>query len=185
MSRRLLLPLSAMALIAVPAASNAQYSYDQNMVGPEIGVFQPNSAALRAELGSEWLSYGLGQTRVYGRQTGPRKTTSWNGISQTRNGSKVFMASASFGYVVPLGQSSSNFRPYIAGRFGGSYVDYAVDVDGGRLGGKKTGWNANAEFGIIIGQNITVSARYDAFPEYDGLSFNGLSLSVKYGMLRF
>lgn len=181
--------LPALGILAAPIAFAQSV---ETYIGPELGVFIPADKDLRDALGSNWISFGLGRLRV--DQTGSRRFA-WDVefTSQSKNGSKVFMGAVSYGLMIPFGgtepyalsRSGSNFTPYAAVRAGGSYIDFAVNTNGGRLSGKRIGLNANAEVGVLIGDRISVSARYDLNPSHNGLSFSGLTLAARYGLFRF
>lgn len=177
--------LAAAALTIAPLAAQAQYDH---YVGPEVGVFLPTDSNLRGALGSQWWSIGV-STMKQGTMLTQKVGTNMNLISQSKNGNKVFMGSYTFGIVVPFNQdmrkANSDFQPYFAVRAGLNYTDYAITFNSQRLGGKNLGYNANAEFGIQFGDRFTVSARYDISPDYDGFNFDGLSFSLRYGIVKF
>jgi hypothetical protein len=88
--------------------------------------------------------------------------------------------------MMPFAKPGATTRPYFAVRGGLSYIDFAVDKTAVvRASGKRIGFNANAELGVNIGDRFNISARYDLFPEYEGLRFSGLSLALKWGLARF
>lgn len=181
MLRRPLLALAAVvAAMAVPVAARAQDGY----FGPQVGFFFPASKELRDELGESWLSFGISKIRHFG----PGQSDvayDFNAISQSRSGSRVFILSASIGWVVPLSQAGSGTEPYAALRGGLAYFDYAVDTSGGRETGSGLGGNANAAIGITFNGRFNIEARYDVFNSQDGLSFNGLTLAARFGLARF
>jgi hypothetical protein len=178
------------ALLGLAAISSAQQSW----VGPELGVYLPTSGKLRDALGDRWVSFGAGFLRQQ-EQPSRRMSWDWEAVSQSKNGSKVFMAAVSYGYNIPFGSQGqlpnmiqterATFQPYAALRAGGSYIDFAVNTDGKRESGKRVGLNANAELGVLVGDRLKLSARYDFFPTHNGLDFSGVTLSVRYGLFRF
>jgi hypothetical protein len=184
--RNRIFALSCLALALIPAIAPAQNS---RFAGPEIGVFLPTDADLRKALGSQWYSIGVStmkQGSVVQRNVG----TNLNFISQSKNGNKVFLASYTIGLVMPLGGNdignlNTDFQPYVAVRAGLNYTDYAITSGSQRLGGKRIGYNANAELGFQIGDRFTLSARYDFSPDYAGFNFDGISLALKYGIVKF
>ncbi|MBS1709727.1 MAG: outer membrane beta-barrel protein [Armatimonadetes bacterium] len=180
--RRCLAPVCALAALAAPAASFAQ-----TFVGPEVGLFYPSSGTLRDAIGSSWFSFGLGRLNLndYGRT---KVTPNFNIITGDSGGSKVAIVSYTLGVVQSLkgtGLSKSSMTPYFAYRGGLSYTDYAVNANGGRISGKRLGYDVNAEIGVLFNNNLSLAARYDLVSEHDGLNFNGLSLSLKYGIAKF
>jgi hypothetical protein len=180
------------ALVGAAALSPAQSG--QAWAGPELGVFFPTSGKLREALGNSWISFGAGTLRTSQTSERRRLALDWETVSQSKSGSKVFMGAVSYGYVIPLGDAGetfgiqrgqSNFQPYAALRAGASYIDFAVNTNGGRESGKRLGLNANAELGVLVGDRLRVAARYDIFPSHNGLNFSGLTLSARYGLFRF
>ena len=167
----------AVVLAAVSAEAQTRY------IGPDVGVFYPNSSTLRNALGENWVSIGATTMRS---DAGSRNGigTNWNVISKNSGGNSVFMGSYSLGLFQPLSDMSGT-RPYVAVRGGLSYIDYAIGPDTARIAGKRFGYNANAELGIIFSGRLTLSARYDVFSEHDGLNFDGLTFSLSYGIASF
>jgi len=173
----------ATALCAIaPMTANAQA---EQYLGPSVGVFFPSDSNLRDAMGSSWLSFGASRVKI--DQYSKRKLGyDWNAFSKDNSGNRVFMLAGTVGYTMPLGEPGAMTRPYFAVRGGLSYIDYAVNTSPlVRVGGKRIGFNGNAEFGINIGDRFNVSARYDLFPEYDGLRFSGISLALKWGLAKF
>jgi len=177
--RRSLTLLAVAAVAVVPFAASAQV-----FIGPQAGVYLPNSSFLRDKLGDSWFSFGAGRMNV--QQAKERKFGSdFNIISKRANGNALFMASATYGVVMPFGDGEGNIRPYGAIRGGLSYIDYAITDGLVRRGGKKVGYNFNAEVGVIFNNRLALSARYDFFSEHEGINFNGLSINLKYGLVQF
>ncbi|ARU42426.1 hypothetical protein CCB80_15205 [Armatimonadetes bacterium Uphvl-Ar1] len=182
--RSRILALATLSLVAIPMAAQAQNS---QYAGPEIGVFLPADADLRNALGSQWYSFGISTMRQ-GATVERKVGTNFNLISQSKNGNKVFLGSYTVGLVIPFNSvagGSNDFQPYFAVRGGLNYTDYAISQGVNRFSAKRLGYNANAEFGVQFGDRLTLAARYDISPEYQGFNFNGLSLSLKYGIVKF
>lgn len=168
-------------------ASSAVFAQDR-FIGPEFGIFIPSDSDLRAALGDSWISFGL-STMSNGEQSS-LLGSNWHFISQERNGNKVFMASYTLGTLISLGgnnryRNNGSGQPYFAVRGGLSYIDYAIGVGAGRQSAKAIGYNANAEVGFKFSDQLTLSARYDVFSKHDGFSFDGLSINLRYAMIRF
>ncbi len=175
--RRTLLGLTALVALAAPAL--AQQSY----LGASVGSFFPSSSALRDKLGDNWLSYGPTSVRIDSSRR-QRVTSDWQAFSKSKDGNKVFMLSLSGGILYPLGDQMST-RPYAAARAGLGYIDYAINVTGGRESGKRFGPTGNVEVGVNIGERLNLHARYDLFPSYAGFNFSGFSIALQYGITRF
>lgn len=178
-----LLTLMASAMFAVaPMMAHAQAD---PYFGPSVGIFFPTDGKLRDALGDSWFSFGASRVKIdpYAKQN---VGFDWNAFSKDSNGSRVFMFAATIGSTMPFAKPGEKVRPYFAVRGGLSYIDYAVDTAPlTRVNGKRIGFNGNAEIGVNIGDRMNVSARYDLFPEYDGLRFSGFSLALKWGVARF
>ncbi|MBL8064852.1 MAG: hypothetical protein JNM34_03225 [Chthonomonadaceae bacterium] len=180
MSQGRLFVTAAMALVCV--AANAQ---SQSFLGPTVGIFFPSDSKLREKLGDAWFSFGASRVKIdpYAKQ---HMAYDWETFSKSKDGSKVFMVAGTVGVIRPFGSPGAMTRPYGAIRGGLSYIDYAVDTTNVlRVSGKRLGFNANAEFGINIGERLNLSARYDLFPSYEGLKFSGLTIAVKWGVTKF
>ena len=181
MVRRLLALTACLAAVAAPVAATAD---EDSYFGPQIGLFYPANQTLRDALGDSWFSFGASRIRVFDLQE--RKWAhDWQAISQSRMGSKIFILTGSAGYVVPFASSGSDTQPYFAIRAGLAYIDYAINAPGGRRSAKRIGVNGNAAVGVSVGRRFNLEARYDVFNGYDGMTFNGLTLSLRFGMLRF
>lgn len=187
MTRMNRLALLTGTTFVLAASSFAQYQNFQQFLGPEVGLYLPAQSALRDAVGSQWVSLGLGSVSLKDAQK-TKFSPNFNAITGDKNGNKIFLFSYSFGMTQPLTSdlSKAGVVPFYALRGGLSYIDYGVTTAPGvRTSGKKLGWNGNAEVGIIFSQRLALSARYDLFPRYDGLQFDGLSLSLKYGLFNF
>lgn len=176
--RTLSVAVASLAVLSTAAASDPYF-------GPEIGLFLPASAELREALGESWFSAGVARVARNERNRN-LVTTDWNVISKDHAGSRLFILTPSMGMVMPLGSRNGGGQLFLAGRVGVSYMDYAITMGSGeRRSGKAFGANANAELGVQLGDRLTLSVRYDVFSERDGLTFDGLSLSARFGLVRF
>lgn len=180
---RKLLLLACAVVSTAPAISSAQ---EDPWFGAKLGVFYPTNDVLRDAMGDGWVSIGMSRvgTAYY---EGSRMVTDWNILTQDRYGNKIFFVTPSIGVVMPLTDKFSSFQPYLAARVGFTYMDYAVTHPNThvRLSGKEFGYNLNAEVGVNIFERVVLSARYDLFDAKDGLDFDGLTISLRWGLLRF
>ncbi|MCB0825271.1 MAG: hypothetical protein KDC26_03715 [Armatimonadetes bacterium] len=176
--------LAVAAIVAAPVFATAQDRY----FGPDVGFFYPSNATMRAALGDQWISFGASSMST-GNYQSSALGTNWNAVSQNKNGNSVFMASYSLGTMQLLGGNrgmvGGGMQPFLALRGGLSYIDYAIGAGAGRTSAKKFGYNANAELGIHLSQQFVVSARYDIYSRHDGFTFDGLTLNLRYGLVRF
>ncbi|MES1227055.1 MAG: hypothetical protein ABUL72_00200 [Armatimonadota bacterium] len=181
------------ALILSLALSSACFAHaqwgnnvNQTFLGPEIGIFMPTDGTLKDAIGDRWFTYGLGSVGL-SELAGNSKNSSFNIISGSGNGSKVYILGYSLGMVKVMGDlRKASIIPYFALRGGAAYMDYAVNTSAvTRESGKRIGLNGNAELGVMIGGKLSLAARYDIFTPADGLRFDGLSFSLKYGISGF
>jgi hypothetical protein len=166
--------------LVVPTAARAQDGY----FGPQVGFFFPASKVLRDELGESWLSFGISKVRNFERNQSDI-AYDFNAISQSRNGSRVFILSGSIGWVAPLAAADESTQPYAALRGGLAYFDFAVDTPSGRKTDSGVGINANAALGVTFSGRFNIEARYDVWNSQQGISFNGLTLAARLGLARF
>lgn len=181
MVRRLFVLTAFIAAVAAPVAATAD---EDSYFGPQVGLFYPANQTLRNALGDSWFSFGATRIRVYELQE-KKWAQDWQAISKRSGGSAIFILTGSAGYVMPFMSSGSDTQPYFAIRAGLAYIDYAVNTPGGRKSAKRIGVNGNAAVGINLNRRFNLEARYDVFNGYDSLTFNGLTLSLKFGMARF
>ena len=180
MVRRLFALTACLCAVAVPVTAMAD---EDSYFGPQVGLFYPANQTMRNALGDSWFSFGATRIRMFKLQE--RKWVhDWQAISQRNNGSSIFILTGSAGYVMPFMSSGGDTQPYAALRGGLSYMDYAVNTPGGRKSAKRIGVNANAALGVNFSSRLNLEARYDVFSGYDSLTFNGLTLSLKFGMAR-
>ena len=179
--RRLTVLAACLAALAVPHFASAQST---SYFGPQIGFFFPASKTLRDALGESWFSFGASRLRTF--ELRQRKLAfDWTAIGQNRNGSTVFILTGSVGYVAALSPLGASTEPYFALRAGLAYMDFAVDTPGGRESDKALGTNGNAALGVIFNKRFNIEARYDVWNSQHGISFNGLTLSARFGIVKF
>lgn len=179
---RIISSLAMVAFVVTPMLTHAQ---TESFIGPTVGVFFPSDSTLRDALGNSWFSFGASRVKIdpYAKRN---MGYDWNTFSKEQNGNKIFMVAGTIGSTMPFGKPGDMTRPYFAIRGGLSYIDYALNTSPAtRLSSKRLGFNANAEFGINVGQRLNLSARYDLFPSYEGLRFSGFSLALKWGITKF
>ena len=54
------LPIAIAALAVIVSSAYSQQSTSQTGIGVSVGIFQPTSAQIKNDLGSQFLSFGLG-----------------------------------------------------------------------------------------------------------------------------
>jgi len=176
------LPISIAAL-AVVSCALAQSS-NQTGIGVSIGVFEPTSAQVKNDLGSQFLSFGLGGA-AKGRPSEGAITPEYNLIFANGNGNKLFILPFTYGYEYHFGSDdTAKILPYVRPFAGLAYFDYSITdlASGEHSSAKQLGGTYGLEAGILIGHKIKLSASYNYFTNAGGFSFNGLSLSATYSL---
>jgi len=174
----------AFSAIAISAAVPT-FASDSPWTGVEAGIFYPSNGPLRDALGDQWISLGLSSVKAV-KQDRFKLTTDWHVIGQDKNGNKVLLVTPSFGVIFPFGKYTGSTQPYLAVRAGITYMDYSItNANDDRFSAKRFGYNGNVELGVNVGGRLNVALRYDVHSEFDDFSFNGLSITLKYGILKF
>jgi hypothetical protein len=178
--KRFVIPAVA---IAAPLVSSAQGGIQDLPISGEVGIFRPVSSGLRNALGSNWFSFGVGPARIYSKD-GMRADTDFQVVSHQKNGNRILMLIPSIGMVKVFGKPEDMAKPFVAVRAGAAYLDYGITTGGTRHTTRRGGFTSNAELGITIGDRLTLSARYDWLPRFDGLQFDGVSFSLSYVLFK-
>lgn len=177
------LPIAIAALAAVSTAF-AQQSSSQTGIGVSVGIFEPSSQQLKNDLGSQFLSFGLGGAAT-ARPSEGAITPEYNLIFANGNGNKLFLLPLTYGYEYHFGSDdSAKILPYVRPFLGIAYYDYSITdfASGEHSSAKQIGGTYGLEGGILIGHKLKVSAAYNYFTQAAGFSFNGLTLSATYSL---
>jgi len=177
------LPIAIAALTVVSSA--LAQSSTQTGIGISIGIYEPTSAQLKNDLGSQFLSFGLGGAPT-GRPSEGAITPEYNLIFANGNGNKLFILPLTYGYEYHFGSdNTSKILPYVRPFAGLAYYDYSItDLGSGQhSSAKQVGGTYGLEGGILIGHKLKLSAGYNYFTNAGGFSFNGLTLSASYSLL--
>jgi len=175
------LPIAIAALVVSVSSAFAQQS-GETPIGVSIGIFQPSSTQLKNDLGSQFLSFGLGGGAT-GRPSEGAITPEWSFIVANGNGNKLFILPLTYGYEYHFGIGSTNkILPYVRPFLGVAYYDYSIlDFGSGQYSSaKQLGATYGLEGGVLIGRRLKLSAAYNYFTQAGGFSFNGLTLSATY-----
>ncbi len=167
---------------ALPAFSQAQRPAVG--LGIAIGDFFPSDTTLRHAFGDNILTFGLSPVS-FGRPKTGTLTPTFNIIGADKNGSNFLLVPVTLGYEMHFGDDESSTVPYLRIDAGGAYFNYSVKTSGATISGSRFGGVADAEAGVEIQKNWRLSARYYLFTKESGLSFNGLQLSLTFGLIHF
>jgi len=171
------------ALVAIVSSACAQSSSGTG-IGVSVGVFEPSSGQLRADLGNQGLQFGLGGAST-GRPSDGSITPEYGVIIDNGNGNKLFILPFTYGYEYHFGSSStSKILPYVRPFAGVAYYDYSIlDFASGQYSSaKQIGATYGLEGGLMIGKKLKISAAYNYFTPAGGFNFNGLTLSASYSL---
>lgn len=146
------------------------------------GVFIPSDTVLRDVFGDSWFNWGI-SPGVIKTINGMKIDWDFAITSKGSGDNKIAILRPTFG--VTLGLGVGPVAPYAAARTGLAYVDYAFDIPGGRLSGKRLVPTTNIEVGIMFGGRLGISARYDWVQSIQGVGYSGFSLQAVYQVLRF
>ncbi len=180
-------PLIALAaLTAVVSSVSAQQSSSEVGVGISVGVYKPTSANIRQDLGDQFMSFGLGGATSKRPEQGAI-TPEYHFISARGNGNKLFMLPLTYGYEMHFGaDNNSKTLPYLRPFVGIAYFDYSITdfATGQHASAKQFGGTAGAEAGVILSKKLKITAAYNYFTKANGLSFDGITLSATYSLLK-
>lgn len=177
-------PLIGIAALAVFATSaSAQQTTNNTGIGLSVGIFTPTAAGVKKDIGSQFLSFGLGGAST-GRPSDSSITPSYSFIIANGNGNKLFILPLTYGYEYHFGShSTASTLPYLRPFAGVAYYDYSItDYLSGHQSTKQLGGTYGIEGGILFSHKIKVSATYNYFTQTNGFSFNGLTLSASYSL---
>ena len=180
------LPIAITALAVIVSSAFAQQSTSGTGIGVSVGIFDPSSAQIKKDLGSQFLSFGLGGAQT-GRPSEGAVTPEYTLIIASGNGNKFFVLPLTYGYEYHFGSASnSKFLPYVRPFAGLAYYDYSITdlASGQHSSAKQLGGTYGLEGGVIIGNKLKVSAAYNYFTNAGGFSFNGLTLSATYSLFK-
>lgn len=174
---------AGLAFVSLPGPGRAQDYFKSLGVGA--GVFFPSDRSARDAFGDTWFSWGI-RPASFDSQEGFKFAADVNVLSRRAHGNRLLILSGTLGMGRLFGQGASNAQPYAIVRAGPAYFDYAVTQPGGtRVSAQRIGLNGNVELGVIFGSRLRLSARYDLFSNFDGLKFDGVSVSLVYQVYRF
>ncbi|MEZ0326848.1 MAG: hypothetical protein ACAH95_13190 [Fimbriimonas sp.] len=162
--------------LAVAGAAQAQNPFD---LGASVGIFMPSSGTIRNAFGSQILKFGFGG--VGQQSTGNLKIgTEFDIMSANKNGNRLLIMPFVFTGEQQLAMEGA-VRPYIKPFAGLAYIDYGINVPGGRKESKVIRVTYGLEGGIVLSQKLRLSARYSMF-QNSGFDFNGLTLSATFSL---
>jgi hypothetical protein len=164
-------------LATVAAAQDIKFG-----LGLSAGAFLPSDSALRDAFGDSWFSFGISPS-VIKERNGLQTDWDFRITGRSRDGNRILMMRPTFGVSLALGFGEA--VPYVAARAGLSYLDYAFNVNGARVDGRRVGPTTNFEIGILFSKRLGLSLRYDWIASFDGVGFSGLTLSATYQVFRF
>src|SRR5476651_2555884 len=157
----------AIAALAVVSSAFAQDNTSQLGIGISVGIFEPTSAQIKNDVGSQFLSFGLGGAGGK-RPSEGAITPEYNLIYANGNGNKFFVLPLTYGYEYHFGSdSTSKILPYERPFAGIAYFDYSITdlASGQHSSAKQVGGTYGAEGGVLIGRKLKLSATYNYFTQ--------------------
>jgi len=138
---------------------------------------------MRDLVGSSFLQFGFSPSvGVNSAKFSVRPELSFLGGSG--NGNRFSIFAIPITAVMPLG-SSGGTTPYIAIGAGPTYYDYNITRPGPtNFRGRGVGFISHAEAGMVFGDRMRLSARYNMLSEKDGFNFNGIQIGLSWQFIR-
>lgn len=177
--------LTLLALGLVAASVQAQSDDYRGFFGVRVGASYFTNSDMRDYFGSGKIAIGFGPVA-------PVTAKDWKVGTDVdlqyanENGNRVLLIPLTLGISRTFGKSNNGGRPYMALRAGAAYLDYAITpVVGTRISEHKVVPAANAEVGLVFGDRMKLSARYDYFGRTRGFTFDAVQFSLSYGLVKF
>ncbi len=191
MNLKYLTTIAVCAVAVSPAFS--QQNPNQPGIGIGVGLFYPSSGQVKADVGSQFLSFGLAGTST-GLPSQGTITPEYNLIWGNGNGNKFFLLPVTVGYqynfgintnIHRVGNYSGTFLPYLRPFAGLAYFDYSITdfASETHYSDKQIGATYGLEGGVLISSRLKLSATYNFFTQTNGISFNGFTVSATYSFL--
>jgi outer membrane protein W len=170
----------AAVVAALPALSHAQKS--TYTIGATVGYYFPSDSTIRKAMGSDIFIWGI-QPLTFGRPKSNAIGLNINVIGADQNGSNFLLVPVTLGYEYHFGDTNSTTVPYARLDVGGAFMNYSIATSGATISGSRIGGVAGAELGVEIQKNWRLSARYYVFTKENNLSFNGVQLTLSFGVI--
>lgn len=172
--------VSAAALATLVAASSAQ----SPLLGISVGFYLPADSEIRDLVGKSFFQFGFSPgVGIQKEKFSIRPELSFLGGSG--NGNRFNIIAVPITATMPLGQPGQKSMPYLAAGFGPTYYDYNITRTG-PINFRDTGIGtiAHVEAGLVLGESMRLSARYNMLSEKDGFNFNGVQISLSWQFFR-
>lgn len=172
--------LSTAALSIVAGASFAQ----SPLMGITIGVFFPTDTEIRDLVGKSFFQFGFSPSVGIQKEKYSIRPE-LNFLGGSGNGNRFSIIAVPITFTMPLGMGQEKTTPYIAAGAGLTYFDYDITRPGPvNFRDKGIGTIAHVEAGIVFGDRMRLSARYNMLSERDGFNFNGLQVGLSWQFFR-
>ena len=167
------LRFAVLAVLCLAVSTAAPAQKNKVSFGLSLGVFVPQSSAVRDSYGSTWF-------RAAFKTFEEERPTHWQFIGEVGSyrldgPPDVRIVPITVGFERAMNKKKSA-QPYIALRAGpyfGNIRDNTIALDD-----SNTGLNINAAYGVTFKRRFYVEARYDYFSPFSGSNFSGFSLSA-------
>ena len=147
-------------------------------VGPEAGVYLPQSDKVRREFGSTWYTLGLGIGSIDRITTKGQTTFDLQFLYQKKDDNHAFLAPVGIGYRRAFSENAASTAYY--GVTGDLYL---ADLRSGQENvhsGLRTGFGGSALVGVNFGDSGYLEARYLFVSRIKGFDLSGLNVTAGY-----
>lgn len=175
---RILVNASALAVFA--GAASAQSA----LLGISVGGFFPTDSEIRSLVGNSFLQFGFSPSVGINREKFSVRPE-LNFLGGSGKGNRFSIIAVPFTFTMPLGLPGQKNTPYVSAGLGPTYFDYNITRPG-PVNFRDTGIGtvAHVEAGMVLGESMRLSARYNMLNERDGFNFNGFQISLSWQFFR-
>jgi len=178
---------SATAVVAQNNQDNQDKGKGRTYLGIKGGFYFPTNSEIRDIFGSAIPVFGISVDDITKQADKWRLTANADFITGSKDGNKFFAmpVTASFGRI--FGNRDDTMRPYVRFGAGVAYLDYSITrpSNGDRFSTKRLGASADAEIGLIIGERLRISGKYQWLSKADDFDFGGFQLVATYQLIKF
>jgi hypothetical protein len=175
-------PISRILLAAGPLAIAASHALAQGtpLYGISVGGYFPTDGEIRDLVGKSFLQLGFSpNVGVSKEKFSLRPELVYIGGSGHGNRFSIFAIPITA--VMPLSLTDQKTTPYIAAGAGLTYFDYDITRPG-PTNFRRSGVGAITHFeaGMVFGDRVKLSARYNILSGSQGFNFNGIQVGISW-----
>jgi hypothetical protein len=180
--RKLILTCALLGAVTGSALAQSE-GVRSNALGPQLGVYLPNSKAVRDRFGDKWVGYGLGIGPLVAPQRVRKTNFDFTVLSARRTFGSATLIPVGFSYRQALTPAKEDEVPR-SGTYAGVSANLLVSQLQSTLPADNLprAWRTSAGgsffVGAVVSERLSVEARYYTFGKIKGLDFSGLALNL-------